>query len=275
MPWYENGAGDSLWYEESGTGPPLVLLHGWCMSSSVWRPQIEKLSDTFRVIAPDLAGHGRSASSVDGCRFDGFAADIVALFRYLDLTDALLAGWSLGAQAALQAFGPLRERIAGLVLISATPRFTATADFPWGLAPVEADGMALKLRRNAARALEGFTARMFAPDELNDPALAALVHDLLAAIPIPESGVALQCLKALVEADMRDLLPAIDRPTLIVNGDRDVICLPEASAFLDQQIASSRRVVIQGCGHAPFLTRSREFDACLMDFSRRVRGLSS
>lgn len=270
MPWYERG-NNRLWYEDRGTGPALVLLHGWCMSSAVWRFQLEEMSAAYRVIAPDLAGHGTSAQSAAGYTFEGFAADIVALFRRLDLRDAVLAGWSMGAQVAIQAFEPLRHQLAGLVLVAATPRFTAEEGFPWGLAPIEAKGMAVKLRRDARRALGAFTDRMFAPGELDDPHLAARILDLLGAVPIPGVDVALQNLAALVDADMRPLLPGIDLPTLIVNGDRDVICLPGASDCLARQIALSSQVVMHGCGHAPFLTRSREFAACLADFSRRVR----
>jgi len=270
MPWYEHNA-SRLWYEEHGTGQPLVLLHGWCMSSAVWRFQFAKLSMAYRVIAPDLAGHGRSAPSVAGYSFEGLAADVVALFRHLDLRDALLGGWSMGAQVALAACGHLTARLAGLVLIGATPRFTAAPDFPWGLAPVEAQGMGVKLRRNAQRAREGFTTRMFAPGELADPALADRVRALLGDVPIPEMDVALHSLQALADADQRPLLPHIGLPTLIVNGDQDRICLPGASDYLAQQIPFSSRQVMQGCGHAPFLTRSGEFYSCLVDFGRRVR----
>ena len=272
MPWYEHTNGDRLWYEDQGTGPAIVLLHGWCMSSAVWRLQLESLSGRFRVIAPDLAGHGRSAQSAEGYGFACFANDLAALFRHLGLADVILAGWSLGGQIALQAFGLLRDRLAGLALISTTPHFAATDDFPWGLTTIEVDGMALKLRRSTRRALQGFTARMFAPGELDDAVRGALIRDLLAAVPIPETAVALESLESLAKADMRHLLPAIDCPAVIINGNRDVICLPDASAFLERQIPGSRRVVMQGCGHAPFLTRSQEFDACLADFSRRVCG---
>ena len=275
MPWYGNRDNRRLWYEDYGTGPVLVLLHGWCMSSAVWRLQFEGLSATHRVIAPDLRGHGRSGACSDGYGFDQFAADLAALFRYLDLQDAVLAGWSLGAQVAMLTHGQIRQQLAGLVLIAATPRFTAAEDFSWGLSPVEAEGMAVKLRRNAPRALEGFTARMFAPGELDDPALASRIHDLLGAIPIPDTGVALQSLQALAGADMRPLLPLIGLSTLIINGDRDVICLPGASDYLEQQIPCSSEAVLHGCGHAPFLARSGEFNTCIANFSRRVRDRST
>jgi len=271
MPWYCNNYGDRLWYEDQGEGPVIVLIHGWSMSSAVWSHQLASLSDSFRVIAPDLAGHGRSAQSAGGYGFEGFAADIAALYRHLGLTGTMLAGWSLGAQVALQLYATVRDQLEGLVLIAATPCFIATDDFPTALSPIEAEGMVVKLRRNSARAREGFISRMFAPDEMDDPALSALILNQLAAIPIPEKNVSLDSLRSLVSADMRHLLAGIDLPTLVINGDRDVICLPGASAFMTQRIAYSRHVEMQGCGHAPFLTRADEFERCLTDFSRRIR----
>lgn len=270
MPWCENDRGPRLWYEERGSGPVLVLVHGWCMSSAVWRFQLETLSAGFRVIAPDLRGHGRSEKSVDGYTFDGFSADIAALFRQLDLREALLAGWSLGAQAVMLAGTRLEQRLAGLALISGTPRFTATADFPHALGAVEADGMGVKVRRNMGRALDGFTARMFAPGELDDTVLAGKIRELLAEIPLPDPEMALQSLISLATADMRPLLPALRLPTLIINGDRDPICLPQASRYLAEAIASSEQVVIAGCGHAPFLTHSRQFNETIVRFGRRI-----
>lgn len=272
MPWYSNRHGDSLWYEERGSGPAIVLIHGWCMSSAVWQFQLESLSRSFRVIAPDLRGHGRSAPSSYGSGIDAYVADIAELYQQLGLGDTLLVGWSLGAQIALQSFALLREKVGGLGLISGTPCFTAKADFPCALGAIEADGMAVKLRRNTARALEGFVGRMFAAEELDNPALSAQINDLLAAIPVPETSVALQGLQALVEADMRSILPCIDVPVLVINGDRDVICLPGASDYMAQIIVNCQHVVMPGGGHAPFLARSRAFDDALTDFRRRISG---
>ena len=270
MPWYENESGVRLWYEERGTGPALVLLHGWCMSSAVWSFQLEQLSGIFRVIAPDLRGHGRSERSGDGYSFEKFAADIAALFRHLDLRQAILAGWSLGAQVALLASPLLRERLAGLALISGTPRFTATDDFPHALDEAEASGMGLKVRRNIGRALEGFTRRMFAAGELDDEALAGRIRALLATVPLPDPEIALASLQALATADMRSLLPETDLPTLIISGDIDQICLPQASKYMAQRIQSSCHVVLQGCGHAPFLAHSRQFNEEISSFGRRI-----
>ena len=274
MPWYENDICDRLWYEELGSGPPLILLHGWCMSSAVWRFQFDALSENFRVIAPDLRGFGRSSDCSIDCNFSGFAADLAALIRHLDSADILLTGWSMGAQVALQALPLIREKLAGLVLVSATPTFIGRDDFSHALSRIEADGMALKVRRNIHRALTGFISRMFAPGELDDVALAGQVSDVLSTVPVPTVEVALQSLQALVDADMREIAAAVDLPTLIINGDSDIICLPEASAWLSNTISASRQSIFTGCGHALFLTCSSRFNAELTGFFRRISGRS-
>lgn len=270
MAWYAADSGARLWYEDRGAGTPIIFIHGWCMSSAVWRLQSEGLLDTFRVITIDLPGHGRSSLGYGGFQIKGCAGDIAGLFQSLNLQYALLAGWSLGSLIALESFMLLRDRLSGLVLIGGTPRFTQGGGFPYGLSRIEVDGMIRKVQRSLPRALEGFTARMFASGELDTPSLAATVRELLSSVPLPTTDAALQALEALLESDLRDRLDLIDLPTLIMNGDRDVICLPQASGFLAQGISGAQRIEFAGCGHAPFLTQSARFNACLDEFRGKV-----
>ncbi len=272
MAWCDLDGGGRLWYEDQGEGPALVLLHGWCMSSAVWRFQMEGLRHSFRLIAPDLRGHGQSPVSWGNYDLAGFSADLRTLFQRLALRDAVLAGWSLGALVALSAFAPLRERLSGLVLISGTPRFVSDGDYPHGLDPVQVAGMELRLRRNPARALERFVAGMFAGGELEAHDRNGSVRELLSGIPIPERRVAVESLRTLGGADLRGLLDAIDLPALIVNGDMDGICLPGASDFLSRRIRGSTHLVFRGCGHAPFLTRRDEFNDTIAGFCGRIFG---
>lgn len=270
MPWLTLENRRRIWFEDQGEGQPLVLLHGWCMSSQVWRFQMETLGCHFRLIAPDLAGHGRSDASPDGFHLPSLCTDLVELFRLLGLGDALLAGWSLGAQLALLASGPLRERLTGLMLVSGTPRFIAGDGFPHALEPRELAGMEARMRRNPSLTLKQFTSAMFVASERDDQFLVNRIDKLLASIPLPEPRVALQGLRILEETDLRGLLPAVELPTLIVTGDRDGICLPDASAYMARQIPAAHQVVMAGCGHAPFLTRCTEFNDAITSFSRRI-----
>jgi pimeloyl-[acyl-carrier protein] methyl ester esterase len=270
MTWYRNRRDEQLWYEDSGTGCPVVLLHGWCMSSAVWKYQYDGLSAAYRLLAPDLRGHGRSHDSYRHLDFDSFAEDLADFFDRLELANVVLVGWSMGAQIALHASAGLSGRVAGLVLVSATPRFTATSDFPHGLAAYEASGMRLKVERNRQRALEGFISRLFAAGELDDHPCAAEIRQLLAEIPAPDSAALLDALESLTLADMRHVLATIAVPTLIINGAQDRICLPQASQYLYEHITGAGHTVMPECGHAPFLTRSLQFNTEIIRFARSV-----
>jgi pimeloyl-[acyl-carrier protein] methyl ester esterase len=268
MSWFTTSDNSRLWYEESGTGTPLVLIHGWCMSSAVWGLQRESLAKTFRVITLDLRGHGSSPAQPDGFHSWKCAEDIAALLEYLSIFDAIVVGWSLGAQIAIESYLLCTERCSALVLLSATPRFVQSDDFPFGLTQLEVEGMARKVQRSLRRALDGFTSRMFAPGETVSEA----VRTMLSSVPLPSAEVALQALAALVKTDVRSSLALIDCPTLIIHGDRDRICLPKASEFMSEQIPLSHRRIFAGCGHAPFLTRCTAFNSCIEEFRLSVTG---
>lgn len=272
MPWYESRNGEMLWYEDKGAGCPVVLVHGWCMSSAIWAYQFDDLTASVRLIAPDLRGHGRSREITEHLDFGRFADDLVDLFETLDLSRVVLAGWSMGAQVALQASAGLSGRLAGLVLVSATPRFTASADFPHGLNDSEVRGMHLNVQRNQKRALDRFYSRLFAEGELERHDSAHEIKQLLSELVAPDTAAVLDALDALAGADMRILLDTVSLPTVIVNGAQDRICLPEASRYLKTHINGAVQTLFPGCGHVPFLTHRHEFNDIIIGFVRRVCG---
>lgn len=272
MPWYINRSGEKLWYEDRGAGCPVVLIHGWCMSSAVWKYQFDGLASSVRLIAPDVRGHGRSKGISAQLDFNRLADDLVELFELLDLSRAILVGWSMGAQVALQAYAALSGRLSGLVLVAATPCFTANENFAHGLSATEARGMRIKVERSMQRALDGFHSRLFAEDELENHPSAAEIKQLLSMIELPDSVAALDALDALTRTDMRPLLATIDLPVLIVNGARDRICLPQASSYLKEHISAAVQETYQRCGHAPFLTQYQHFNAGLIRFTRSISG---
>lgn len=270
MPFFENRSGEHLWYEEAGEGAPLVFIHGWCMSSSVWHYQFKYLKNSFRVIAPDLRGHGSSRDAQGRLDFETFADDLTDLLTSLDLARVILVGWSMGAQIALEAYREISGMVAGLALVSATPCFTAKTDFPHGLARNEANGMRVKVGRNAHRALEGFHTRMFVEGELEKRMVAENIRTILAEIVPPDTEATLAALESLALADMRHLLPTITTPTLVMNGDRDRICLPQASSYLAKHIPDAEHKVFLHSGHAPFLTSYEEFNASVIGLAERL-----
>jgi len=206
------------------------------MSGQVWQRQ-QVLAEQYRVVTFDLRGHGYSMVPPGGMEgFAGYAGDLVDLMEALDLQDAVLVGWSLGAQVLLKAFEEIAARVAGIVLVGATPRFTAAPHFPFGLPPKEAEGMRLKIRRNLERTLDGFHRQLFMAGELDNPQLQETVQAILAGVPVPSAAAALDGLEALMTAEMQHEAASVSCPALLLHGDQDPICLPQASAWLAEQM---------------------------------------
>lgn len=263
---FESASGCRMWYEDLGSGTPLVFIHGWCMSSSVWKCQQDRLSETFRIISVDLRGHGQSSLPEDGFSIDGCVLDLAELLEYLSVTGAILVGWSLGAFVAVETIVSHRGRFAGLVLVGATPCFVSTEEFPHGLSALEVAGMLKKVERNIERALAGFKPLLFSATECET----SEYKTVLDSVQIPSTATALQALQALTEADMRSKLPLVDCPVLVIHGDTDRICLPQASRYISEHIAASELLTFPECGHAPFITQCDSFNEHLKQFLGRI-----
>jgi malonyl-ACP O-methyltransferase BioC len=255
--------GSRLFYEDTGAGPTLLFVHGWAMSGRVWSYQQEQFAATHRVITLDLRGHGASSVPATGPTIDDFAADIETLLKRLDLNRVTLVAWSMGVSATLRAFPAIRDRIAGLVFVGGTSRFTTGDGFLHGLPPDEVRGMALRLKRQYGRTMEEFFRGMFAEGEVDSDHYRQIVQDIVKAGQLPESRVALQSLESLAAADLRSSLAAMDRPTLLIHGEEDRICLPGASRYMAEQISGARLELLPGIGHAPFLSRPDLFNSII------------
>jgi pimeloyl-ACP methyl ester esterase len=268
MPFVETSTGVTLHYEEIGSGRPIVFLHGWAMSNRVWRFQ-QQLDDNRRLIFLDQRGHGQSATP-PGYQLDDFAVDLVAFFDRLELSDAVLVGWSMGVHVALQAFPALRSRLAALVLIGGTPRFTTADEYPHGQSATEVKGLGLRLRRDYQKTMGDFFRGMFAEGEMEGPQYQRIVHEIVMGGRSPDPDTARQSLEILSVADLRDGLPLIDRPVLLIHGEFDKICPASASAYMADRLPMGELKVMQGCGHAPFMTQPEQFNGLLREFLARV-----
>ena len=253
MPRLTTSPGIELHFSEAGSGRPLVLLHGWSMSSAAFAPVVAALAEHGRVIALDLRGYG-SSTAAGGQDLAEHAQDLAAFFDALDLRDALVIGWSMGGQVALEAWPALAGRVAGLALVGVTPRFTSCSDWVHGLPPASVEALAARLRQRFQPALRRFFDAMFAPDELPELERRALFDAVLADTALTPAT-ALAGLEALLSADQRPRLAHVRVPALLLHGDRDPICLPAASAYLQAQLPSARRWLLPGLGHAPQLSR--------------------
>jgi pimeloyl-ACP methyl ester esterase len=264
MPFVETPAGVSLHYEEAGSGRPVVFLHGWAMSARVWRFQ-QHLDDACRLIFLDQRGHGQSSTAA-GYTVQDYAGDLVAFFEHAALDGAVLIGWSMGVQVALQAFSSLRSRLAAMVLVGGTPRFTTADDYPHGQPPLEVKGLGLRLRRDNQRTMGEFFRGMFAEGEMDGVQYQRIVHEVVMGGRSPDPDAARQSLQILSAVDLRDKLPLVDRPVLLIHGELDSICPASASAYMADRLPFGSLKVMQGCGHAPFMTRPEQFNDLVRAF---------
>jgi len=271
MPTLDLQDGARLHVEAAGHGPALLALHGWSRSGADLASLLARLPG-LRTLALDLRGHGRSAAGP--LDLDLLAGDLAATAEALSVERAVLLGWSLGGQVALAALArhpALRRRLAGLALLSSTPRFTASDDWPHGLPPRSLAGLAAKVRRRPLEAFPGFFDGCFAEGELDEAARSRLAP--LREAPAPDLACAQAGLRLLGTADLRGELAALAGaalPVLVVHGEGDPICPPGAGRALAAAFPGARLVTLPGAGHAPFLTRETEVAAALRAFAEAV-----
>ncbi len=176
----------------------------------------------------------------------------------------------MGAQVVLQAFESLRPRLAALVLVGGTPRFSAGDDYPHGLPPAEVKGMGIRLKRDYQKTMGDFFRSMFAAGEPDPEQYQRIVHEVVMKGRSPERQAAIESLQVLAEADLRPLLSRIDRPVLLIHGSSDSICLPAASIYMAENLPLARLQIIDGSGHAPFMSRPAEFNHLVETFLREI-----
>jgi pimeloyl-[acyl-carrier protein] methyl ester esterase len=252
-----SGPAVTLHVEEVGRGRPLVMLHGWSLSSGALAVVAEALAPRCRVLLADLRGHGRSPAPAEGYEVVDHARDLAALVESLAPERPVLLGWSLGALAVLAALPDLSARVAGAVLLSGTPRFCAADDWPHGLPARTVEALALRLEARPVQTLRRFFGGMFAPGEIEDAPMVALARHLVDGMPPDATGVR-RSLDGLARADLRDLCARVAVPTLLLHGERDSVCLPGASAWMAERIPGAHLELLPGLGHAPQLSRPRQ-----------------
>jgi pimeloyl-[acyl-carrier protein] methyl ester esterase len=255
-----------LYVEVNGSGPDLVLLHGWGLNVRVWDSLVEELRSRFRMIAVDLPGHGRSAWSAG----QGTPAEQAWLIHSTLASVSnrySLLGWSLGGQIALDLAAAMPGQIDKLVLVAATPRFAQSADWPYGMQPAVITKLATQLRQDYRQTVSDFLELQVRGSIEGSSVLDPLKHALFvhgqARPEALEAG-----LNTLATSDLRPTLSHVRTPTLVIAGQNDRITAPAASRALAQALPDARYVEMRRAAHAPFLSHREEFAALVDKFLR-------
>ena len=238
----------SLYCASDGDGPDLVLLHGWGMNAAVWEPLRAALGGRFRLHRIELPGHGGSApaDAADAGEWAGLCLGAAP-------QRAHWIGWSLGGQIALQAALDAPDRVSGLSLIGATPRFVQ--DEHWDSAmPVKTfRAFADALADDPNATLLRFLALQVTGADHARETLKLLRAELELRPPASPAGLE-QGLEILLANDLRGRLRQLACPTQWLFGARDTLVPAPVSEAITELLPSASFEIIDGAGHAPLLS---------------------
>jgi len=266
----ENSGNINIYYEDHGTGMPVVLIHGYPLSGRAWDKQVPALlEDRRRVITYDRRGFGRSSQPTSGYNYDTFCGDLATLLNVLDLRDVTLVGHSMGTGEVTRYLGRYGSaRIAKAVLVSPIPPFMLqTPDNPEGLPASMFDGFMQSARQDTPAWMKGFLDTFYNIDVLGGTLVSDQAFQASFNIATSASATAAVACIPTWETDFRADLPRIDVPTLVIQGDADrVLPIANTGQRLPGMINDLQMVVIDGGPHAISWTHADEVNSALLKF---------
>lgn len=234
--------------------PALVLLHSLGATQAIWDAQAAALAGAFRVIRPDMRGHGLTEATPGPYGMDLLAGDVLALLDALGVERAHVGGVSIGGMIAQHLAARAPERVASLVLCDTAMAIPTPASWAERAAAVRAGGM-----RAVADAV---LARWVTPDFLEAPAAIGLRTMLLRTDPEGYAG----CAEAIGAADLTAATAGLRLPTLVLVGAHDLSTPPQAAAALAACIPGAELEVIEGAAHIPTVQQPLAVTAAMRRF---------
>ena len=235
------------------SAPQLVFLHGWGMHYSIWNRILPEFA-AHEAIAVSLPGYAHTPFCPGRC--GDLAQEMAARFD----RPLILCGWSLGAQVAMRWARAAESQVQGLIVVGASPRFVATTDWQCGVAQRVFSEFGRELALNYAKTIGRF---LTLQADASDRATLRELRQTLTHVE-PSLAALRQGLDILLHEDLRHDVSAIRMPTLIINGERDMLVPKCAAEFLARTIEHAEIEFVPDAGHAPFLSHRA-------DFVRRVR----
>lgn len=275
MPYIESNAGKKpvqIYYEDLGEGNPIVLIHGWPLSGSMWEYQVpELLKQGFRCITYDRRGFGKSGFPADGYDYNTMAGDLKALLDELDITNATLVGFSMGGGEIAKYFSLHGgARIKNVILVSAVvPYMLKTDDNPNGVPAETFAEMEAGIMTDRPGFLKQFNKDFYGVELLSNPVSDAYL-DIAVVKGMESSAVAtLGCARAFATTDFRQDLPKIHVPALIIHGDKDKTVPVKATAEQSAQLIPGATLIIyEGEPHGLWFTQKKRLTEDIAGFAK-------
>ena len=276
MPYFEAEDGTELYYYDWGTGTPVVLIHGWPLTSASWEMQANYLSENgCRVIAYDRRGFGRSDWAGSGFDYDTLASDLNALMEGLELDGATLVGFSMGGGEVaryLSTYGDARVEKA--VLISAvTPYLLKTDDNPDGVDQKVFDDMIENLEKDRPAFIESFASKFYGRSIVNHTVSEPVLRFFEAMAITASPKATIELVDAWSATDFRADLAGITVPTLVIHGTGDsTVPIDVAGRKAAALIPNSELLEYDGEPHGLNVTAAGQLNQDLLEFINGAAG---
>src|SRR5881398_1565955 len=266
----ENSTDLELYYEDHGSGDPVVLIHGYPLSGSSWEKQLPVLLESgHRVITYDRRGFGKSSQPTTGYNYDTFAEDLHKLLTHLKLRDFTLVGFSMGGGEIARYLGKHGSKgVSKAVFISAVPPFLLkTSDNPEGVDGAVFEGIQKAIAADRYAFFTDFFKSFYNLDvflgkRISEQAVQASWNVAAAASPTASFA----CVPTWYE-DFRNDLARIDVPTLVIHGDADrIVPFPASGQRTAKLVQGARLLVVKNGPHNIAWTHSEEVNPALLSF---------
>ncbi len=266
----ENSSKIDLYYEDHGSGQPVVLIHGYPLSGASWEKQLPALLNAgHRVITYDRRGFGNSSQPTEGYNYDTFAEDLHKLLTHLELREFALVGFSMGGGEVARYLGKYGSKgVSKAAIISGVPPFLLkTPDNPEGLDQSVFDGLAKAITADRYAFFTGFFKNFYNTDLLLNKRVSEQAVQASWNLAAGCSATAsLACVPTWHE-DFRKDLGKIDVPTLVMHGDADrILPITAAGARTAKLIKGARLLVVKDGPHCITWTHADEVNAELVNF---------
>lgn len=262
-----------LYVKDWGAGQPVILLHGWPLSSDSWDEQAMAIADAgYRAIAYDRRGFGRSSQPWSGYDYDTLSDDLAAVIEHAKAENAIIVGFSMGGgEVARYMSRHAGQSVVKAALISSIVPFRLkTADNPMGTEQAAFDETAHAITADRAKFLTNFFRKFFGVGTQDDLISNELLGNMSNIAMQASLKATLECLRSFSSTDFRGDLPYFNVPTLIIHGTEDKTVPIEASARLAAKgISQSKIIEYVGAPHGLFVTDKEKLTRDLLDFIRQ------
>ena len=270
MPYLELEDGTELYFNDQGSGSPVVLIHGWPLSGDMWEHQAPFLiANGYRVITYDRRGFGRSSHPYNGHNYDRLAADLAELMDELDLTDATLVGFSMGGGEVvryLSLYGS--ARVSKAVLISAvTPYMLKTDSNPDGTPEETFDGFKKSILKDRFDFLNTFGPQFYGRSAIHHTVSEAVLNWTFALGSMASPKATLDDVTAFSSTDFREEMKTITTPFLVIHGTGDkTVPIDAAGRAAAKLLPHATLIEYDGEPHGLFMTVPDRLNGDLLNF---------